>query len=53
MDDLITPISILVGIVYGAGRVRAAIDELRKAVDRLDMAVRAMITGWSHIRSAA
>ena len=36
------PLSILLAVVFGAGKVRAAIDELRRAVDRLDNAVRAI-----------
>ena len=37
-----TPLSILFAVVFGAGKVRSAIDELRRAVDRLDHAVRAI-----------
>tara|TARA_R100000655_G_scaffold95072_2_gene136835 strand:- start:4603 stop:4803 length:201 start_codon:yes stop_codon:yes gene_type:complete len=38
--QLITPASILLGIVFSAGRVKSAIDELRRAVDKLENAVR-------------
>ena len=37
---LITPASIVFGVVFGAGKVKAAIDELRRAVDRLEEAVK-------------
>jgi uncharacterized protein YoxC len=39
LDLLATPMSILLGVVYAAGRVKATIDELRRAVDRLEQAV--------------
>jgi uncharacterized protein YoxC len=42
--ELITPASIIFGVVFGAGRVKAAIDELRRAVDRLEAAVQLIET---------
>tara|TARA_R110002020_G_scaffold75918_1_gene192882 strand:+ start:1705 stop:1902 length:198 start_codon:yes stop_codon:yes gene_type:complete len=39
-DVWATPASILIGIIFGAAQVKAAIESLRHAVDRLDQAVR-------------
>ena len=44
LPELITPASIIFGVVFGAGRVKAAIDELRRAVDRLEAAVQLIET---------
>jgi hypothetical protein len=35
--QLITPASILLGIVFSAGRIKSAIDELRRAVDAVKL----------------
>ena len=40
LDQWATPASILIGIIFGAAQVKAAIESLRHAVDRLDQAVR-------------
>ena len=44
LDALATPASILIGIIFGAAQVKAAIESLRHAVDRLDQAVRLLET---------
>ena len=43
-DVWATPASILIGIIFGAAQVKAAIESLRHAVDRLDQAVRLLET---------
>jgi|TARA_Y100000114_G_C11748312_1_gene322849 chaperonin cofactor prefoldin len=43
-DQWATPASILIGIIFGAAQVKAAIESLRHAVDRLDQAVRLLET---------
>jgi len=43
-DIWATPASILIGIIFGAAQVKAAIESLRHAVDRLDQAVRLLET---------
>lgn len=44
LDQWATPASILIGIIFGAAQVKAAIESLRHAVDRLDQAVRLLET---------
>ena len=44
LDAWATPTSILIGIIFGAAQVKAAIESLRHAVDRLDQAVRLLET---------
>tara|TARA_R100001440_G_scaffold53805_1_gene73604 strand:- start:1123 stop:1320 length:198 start_codon:yes stop_codon:yes gene_type:complete len=44
IDAWATPASIIVGIIFGAAQVKAAIESLRHAVDRLDQAVRLLET---------
>tara|TARA_Y100001937_G_scaffold9168_2_gene11284 strand:- start:514 stop:711 length:198 start_codon:yes stop_codon:yes gene_type:complete len=44
LDSWATPASIIVGIIFGAAQVKAAIESLRHAVDRLDQAVRLLET---------
>ena len=44
IDQWATPASILIGIIFGAAQVKAAIESLRHAVDRLDQAVRLLET---------
>ena len=44
LDQWATPASILIGIIFGAAQVKAAIEWLRHAVDRLDQAVRLLET---------
>lgn len=44
LDQWATPASILIGIIFGAAQVKAAIESLRHAVGRLDQAVRLLET---------
>ena len=44
LDQWATPASILIVIIFGAAQVKAAIEPLRHAVDRLDQAVRLLET---------
>ena len=44
LDQWATPASILIGIIFGTAQVKAAIESLRHAVDRLDQAVRLLET---------
>ena len=44
LDQWATPASILIGIIFGAAQVKAAIESLRHAVNRLDQAVRLLET---------
>ena len=45
LDQWATPASILIGIIFGAAQVKAAIESLRHAVDRLDP------VSYTHLRA--